>query len=270
MIRSWLDLSAPSMFAMLAALYFGIALLLTLAVFKSPIKGPLQSLTGIVAPFFGSVALLFALLTGFLANDVSDRSRLSVRAVQAEAGELRNLYTLSVASISDMHSIRTKWKAYVGSVVSEEWPAMAQGLLSPPTYVAYDDLLREVSNPAIAKDAGQAVHAAMLNAAIRVGTARSDPSRFVVRFDQRSEMDCRDRARHYYPDSDRPRPSRAASRIRRNTSGILKRSYRRSRNHRASGISVLRTAADFTCAHLGTASVERVTARLNGALVQSA
>ncbi len=51
---------------------------------------------------------------------------------------------------------------------------MAQGLLSPPTYVAYDDLLREVSNPAIAKDAGQAVHAAMLNAAIRVGTARSD------------------------------------------------------------------------------------------------
>jgi hypothetical protein len=174
MIRAWVDLSAPGIFALLAVLYFGVTLLLTVIAFHSPVKGPLQSITGVVAPFFNSVAVLFALLTGFLANDISDRSRQSVRAVQTEASELRNLYTLSVASASDMHTIRAKWKTYVTSVVSQEWPAMAHGRLSPPTYVAYDDLLREVSNPAIAKDAGQAVHTALLNAAIRVGTARSD------------------------------------------------------------------------------------------------
>jgi len=174
MIRAWLDLSAPGMFAVLCALYFGFALLLTLAVFCSPLKRPLQSLIGIVAPFFSSVAVLFALLTGFLANDVGDRNRQAVRAVQAEAGELHNLYTLSVASATDMHTIRAKWKTYVTSVVSQEWPAMAHGDLSPQTYAAYDDLLKEVSNPAIAKDAGQAVHAALLSAAVRVGTARSD------------------------------------------------------------------------------------------------
>jgi Protein of unknown function (DUF4239) len=174
MIRAWLDLSTPGMFAVLCALYFGIALLLTLAVFFSPLKRPLQSLTGVVAPFFGSVAVLFALLTGFLANDVSDRSRQSVRAVLSEAGELHNLYTLSVASASDMPTIRDKWKAYVSSVVSQEWPAMAHGNLSPSTYAAYDELLKEVSNPAIAKESGQAVHAALLNTAVRVGTARSD------------------------------------------------------------------------------------------------
>ncbi|HEV7820421.1 MAG TPA: DUF4239 domain-containing protein [Burkholderiales bacterium] len=174
MIRAWLDLSTPGMFAALAALYFGIALLLTLAVFCSPLTRPLQSLTGVVAPFFGSVAVLFALLTGFLANDVSDRHRQAVKAMQSEAGELHNLYTLSVAAASDMNTIRDKWRAYVSSVVSREWPAMADGKLSPSTYAAYDDLLKEVSNPAIAKESGQAVHTALLNAAVRVGTARSD------------------------------------------------------------------------------------------------
>jgi hypothetical protein len=118
--------------------------------------------------------VLFALLTGFLANDVSDRSRQAVRAVQAEAGELRNIYTLSVASAPDMSTIRAKWKAYVTSVVTQEWPAMAHGHLSLPTYTAFDDLLKEVSNPAIGKAAGQAVSSALLNSAVRVGTARSD------------------------------------------------------------------------------------------------
>lgn len=174
MIRAWLDLSPPGVFGVLCVLYFGFALLLTLTAFYSPLKQPLQSLTGIVAPFFSSVAVLFALLTGFLANDVSDRSRQSVRAVQTEAGELRNIYTLSVASAPDMSTIRTTWKAYVNSVVAQEWPAMAHGRLSPSTYVAYDDLLKEVSNPAIGKSAGQSVSTAMLTAAVRVGTARSD------------------------------------------------------------------------------------------------
>jgi len=174
MIRAWLDLSAPGMFAVLCTLYFGFALLLTLAAFCPPFKRPIQSLNGIVAPFFSSVAVLFALLTGFLANDVSDRNRQSLRAVQTEAGELHNIYTLSVASAPDMHTIRTRWKAYINSIVSQEWPAMAQGQLSPSTYAAYDELLKEISNPAIGKAAGQAVSAALLNSAVRAGTARSD------------------------------------------------------------------------------------------------
>lgn len=174
MIRAWLDLSAFGIFAVLIALYFGTALALSLVTFKSPLKKPLQSLNGVVAPFFGSIAILFALLTGFLANDVSERTRQARRAVQTEAIELHNLYTLSVASVSDMSTIRSKWQTYVNSVVKQEWPAMAHNHLSPQTSTAYDDLLKEVSNPTIAKSAGQAVHTAMLNAAVRVGTARSD------------------------------------------------------------------------------------------------
>ena len=174
MIRTWLDLPAAGIFASLVVLYFGMTLLLTVIAFCRPFRRQVQTLTGIVAPFFGSVAILFALLVGFLASDVGDRNRHAYRAVQAETGEIHNIYTLSLASASDMRSIRTALKAYIGSVVSEEWPAISDGRLSPQTDAIYDNLLREVSVPSIARDSGNAVHAALLNATIRLGTARND------------------------------------------------------------------------------------------------
>lgn len=174
MIRAWLDLPAPGIFTALLILYFGFSLSLALIAFRSRWTNPVMSLAGVVAPFFGSVAILFALLTGFLANDISERNRRAHRAVEAEAGEIHNLHTLSVASASDMQSIRKTIKAYVSSVITDEWPAMDQGRASPATSAAYDDLLREVSNPSIAKASGPAVHSALLNSALRIGTSRNE------------------------------------------------------------------------------------------------
>lgn len=174
MIRAWLDLSAPGIFAVLIVLYFGFSLLLALVAFRSRLTRPIMSLNGVVAPFFGSVAILFALLTGFLANDVSERNRRAHRAVETEAGEIHNLHTLSVASASDMQSIRTAIKAYVASVVTDEWPAMDKGQNSPLTAAAYDELLHEVSNPSIAKASGPAVHSALLADALRIGSSRNE------------------------------------------------------------------------------------------------
>jgi hypothetical protein len=172
MIRAWLDLSTFGTFATLAVLYYGVALALAGLVFASPFSARIKTLNGVVAPFFSSVAVLFSLLTGFLAYDVGERNRLAARAVQSEAGELQNLYTLSVASVTDMRNIRVALKAYVASTVGDEWPAVAGGS-SPQTDVAYDELLREISDPSISRDAGAAVHSAMLTAAVRVSTARS-------------------------------------------------------------------------------------------------
>ena len=166
MIRAWLDLSPVGIFAVLIVLYFGITLLLAVVTFCRPFAGPVQSLTGVVAPFFSGIAILFALLTGFLANDVAERGRQAYRVVHTEAGELRNIHTLSVASASDMRTIRAALKTYVTSVVADEWPAMDLLRLSPRTETAYDDLLREVSVPSIAKDSGQAVHSALLTATL--------------------------------------------------------------------------------------------------------
>lgn len=174
MIRAWLELNTFGIFATLCVVYYGVALVLV-GLSSSPfLSTRLKSIHGIVAPFFSSVAILFALLTGFLANDVGDRNRQAVRAVQTEAGELRNVHTLSVASVSDMSSIRVALKAYVTSEVQEEWPAMLLGEKSPRTDVAYDSLLREISDPAITRDASTPVHAALMAAAVRANTARND------------------------------------------------------------------------------------------------
>jgi hypothetical protein len=174
MIRAWLDLPPAGIFGVLIVLYFGTPLLLAVIAFRGPLARPVQSLTGVVAPFFNGVAILFALLTGFLAADVAERGRQAYRVVHTEAGELRNIHTLSVASASDMGAIRAALKTYVTSVVTEEWPAMDDMRLSPNTGAAYDALLHEVSIPSIAKDSGQAVHSALLTATLRVGTARND------------------------------------------------------------------------------------------------
>ena len=174
MIRAWLYMSPAGIFLVLIGLYFGVTLLLAAITFRRPFAQPTQSLTGVVAPFFNAVAILFALLTGFLAADVAERGRQAYRVVHTEAGELRNIHTLSVASVSDMRTIRTALKAYVTSVVADEWPAMEGTRVSPSATAAYDNLLREVSIPSIAKASGPAVQSALLTAALHVGTARND------------------------------------------------------------------------------------------------
>lgn len=174
MIKAWLDLPALGIFAALCMLYYGAALGLAGLTFRSPLAGRVQSLTGVVAPFFSCVAILFGLLTGFLANDIGDRNRQALRAVQTEAGELRNIYTLSVASATDMQDIRVALKDYARSAVQDEWPEMVEAGSSAKTNAAYDTLLREISDPAITRDASGAVHAALLTAAVRVGSARTD------------------------------------------------------------------------------------------------
>jgi hypothetical protein len=185
MISAWLDLPTFGTFVTLALLYYGFAIALVAVVFASPLRGPLAKLHGVVAPFFSSVAVLFGLLTGFLGYDVAERNRQAVRAVQAEAGELQNVYTLSIASVTDMRKIRIALKAYVGAVLQDEWPTV-NGLSAPRADAAYDELLGEVSDPAISRDASAAVHVAMLSAAVRVGTARN--TRISLSTDRTSDL----------------------------------------------------------------------------------
>jgi hypothetical protein len=174
MIKAWLDFPTVGLFAVLVALYATSGIAIVIISFSQTTAKRVRSVEGIVAPFFGAVGVLFALLTGFLANDIADRNRQAARAVQSEAGELRNVYTLSVASVSDMSSIRAAVAEYVQTLVRDEWPAMEEDREARSAAAAYDALLREVSDPRIAQTAGAAVHTALLNAAVRAGTGRSD------------------------------------------------------------------------------------------------
>lgn len=174
MIEAWLDLPAAGVFAVLTIVYAGTAAWIAYLAFGKRFHRWIARIDGVVPAYFGAVSVLCALLTGFLAGDIGNRNRQVSRAVQSEAGELRNVFTLSVASASDMRSIRQAWTVYVKTAIADDWPAMAHGANAASTNAAYDELLREVSDPKIATEAGAAVHAALLNAAVRVGTARSD------------------------------------------------------------------------------------------------
>lgn len=174
MIATWLDLPSAGVFLVLIALYGVTGLGVAWVAFGALLSRRVRHLEGVVAPFFAAVGILFALLTGFLASDLADRNRQASRAVQAEAGELRNVFALSAAAASDMREIRAAWADYVKAAINDDWPAMEDGGQAASVSAAYDVLLREVSDPRIATEAGAAVHAALLNAAVHVGTARSD------------------------------------------------------------------------------------------------
>jgi hypothetical protein len=186
MIEAWLDLPTVAVFGALALLFFCTGTLTAWVAFGALLGPRVKLLEGVVAPFFGAVGVLFALLTGFLAGDIGDRNRQAARAVQAEVAELRNVFTLSVASASDMKEIRDDWAAYVKAVVRDEWAAMTAGHSAPSAGAAYDAMLREMSEPKVATEAGAAVHSALLTAAVRVGTARSE--RLALASDNTSEL----------------------------------------------------------------------------------
>ena len=186
MIERWLDLPTAGIFAVLTVLYAVTAAAIVWLTYGAPLGPRVRKLDGVVAPYFGSVGLLLALLTGFLAGDIADRNRQAARAVQAEVAELRNVFTLSVASASDMRDIRAAWARYVSAVARDEWPAMADGRSAASAAAAYDDLLREVSDPKNVTQPGAPVQSALLTATVRVGTARSE--RLALASDSTSEL----------------------------------------------------------------------------------
>jgi hypothetical protein len=174
MINAWLELPATALFAVLIIFYALTGALTSWLCVRSPLRATILTMTGVVAPFFGAISVLFALLTGFLANDVGDRNRQAWRAVHSESSAAASVYTLSVASASDMAAIRVALRDYLQSVVRDEWHVMAEDGASAKTDAALAALLRELSDPKIATEAGQAVHNALLSTALRVRDARAD------------------------------------------------------------------------------------------------
>jgi hypothetical protein len=186
MVEAWLNLPTAGVFALLIAFYAAAGGAIAWLTFGRAFSARMRRLDGVVPPFFGAIAILFALLTGFLAADVADRNRQAVRAVQAEAGELRTVLMLSAAAPSDTGGIRAAWTGYLKAIVADDWPAMERGEHAASAGAAYDRLLREVVNPRIAGEAGPAVHTALLNATVHVGTARSD--RLAIATDRTNDL----------------------------------------------------------------------------------
>jgi hypothetical protein len=173
-IYAWLDMSAVLIFAVLVLIYGASGAAIYWLAYGAPIRGHVQSLAGVAAPFIATTGVLFGLLTGFLASDVGNRNRQAWRAVHTEASAATSLETLSIAATSDMAAIRAALRDYLQSVVTDEWPRMAEHGAATKTEAAQATLLREVSDPKIATQSGQAVHSALLVTVLRMRDARAE------------------------------------------------------------------------------------------------
>ncbi|MFE1601675.1 bestrophin-like domain [Methylobacterium sp. ID0610] len=170
----WLDQPVWLIFALLAAVFAVAILLIRLILVAPPTRAFCLGLGGVVAPFFGSVSVLLALLTGFVANDAWERQRQAVRVVQSERDSALATYDLSIATVSDMSNIRTDLAAYLDAVVTDEWVRMQDGESSPRAGEALGRLLQAVAAPQISAEAGPAAHNALLTTVLRLRAARGD------------------------------------------------------------------------------------------------
>jgi hypothetical protein len=121
-----------------------------------------RTLTGVVGPYFASVGFLFSLLAAFLANEIADQQRMAWRAVHNEASAIITAYTLSLAAPSGLEAIRSALQAYAESVLADEWPKMAKDQRSALVDKTWHELLRRVSDSAISREAGPALHNTLL------------------------------------------------------------------------------------------------------------
>lgn len=173
-IEYWLDQSVPMIFALLA-LVLSLTGAASVALLESRrTHGRMTGLSGVVAPFFSAIAVLFSLLTGFAANDAWDRGRQANRAVLAERDGLVALHELSVAAAPDMSAIREAIMRYLDAVMTDEWPLMRNGESAPSASAALSALLAEIAKPSLSAAAGLAVHENILGAWQKVRAARSD------------------------------------------------------------------------------------------------
>lgn len=169
MIDAWLNMSEAGVFGVLAVFYGGTGLLLALQPLAMPWRRAVLSLTGVVAPYFASIALLFGLSFGFLAAEVAQRNRLAWTAVVSEGNALMTVGALAGPSGPVAAAV-----ARYAAAAKAEWPAMAEGRASVAAAEAMAGLLTAASDPAVTAAHGATAAGAMVAAAGRVATARSD------------------------------------------------------------------------------------------------
>ncbi len=172
MLGFWLNQPVWLMFLILAACFLTSMAVIHIWSFAPFMRAHALSFTGVVAPYFGALAVLLALMTGFVANETWEREREAGRVVQSESDNVLAVYDLSIAAAPDMSTIRKDLFAYVEAVVKDEWPRMAEGAASPKAARALGALLQEAARPEIATEAGMPTQAALLNSVLRIRSDR--------------------------------------------------------------------------------------------------
>ena len=164
-------------FLALAVLYGLTGAAIYWAIFRSPARGRIHTFTGVVAPYFGAVGILFSLLTGFLGAEVADRNRQAARGVLSESSALRTLVSLSHTLGAEGAGLRMAARGYLQAVLSGEWQAMSAGGHSPAAGIALGAMIEAAAKPG---PVSAPVQTSLLNAAVGVANARAERLSFAA------------------------------------------------------------------------------------------
>lgn len=172
MVDAWLSLPLPVSVLILAAFYCTSAAVLLRLSFGAWAGTWVRSFRGIVAPFVSAVIVVFAILVGFLANDIWDRNRRAAATVRGEAASLVSLHAIAAAAGRPHANIDSAIRAYAAAAVSE-WPFMAKGEASSEAEEAQDELLEAVALSDSTETGETAFDRLLLDTALSVREARA-------------------------------------------------------------------------------------------------
>ena len=173
---AWLDSPLWVICAVLVTAYATLAYLLHRLSFKTPGRASVATLAGVSPSMFGTVGVLFALMTSFLANDIWDAQRRAVRAVQMERDTVSAVWTLSGPDRPPPqdNGVRLALREYVFAVVDDEWPRMAEERASERADTALAGLLRNAAASRFATQSGPVIQTAMLRLVQDLRAARAE------------------------------------------------------------------------------------------------
>lgn len=174
MLEKWLLLPQWAMFAVLAGGFVASGGLLFAISYNPWTRERVRGYIGVVPPYVNVLAVLLALLTGFVASETWERQKHARQVVQAETDNVLAVYDISIASPANMSKVREALRNYVKAVLETEWPRMVDGERSKETGDALAKLMIRVSLPQIGTDAGATVQTALLNAVLRIRSARGE------------------------------------------------------------------------------------------------
>lgn len=173
MISVWLRMPVLEMLAVLAGFFGAIAVSLVLLCFVLPTGPTIRSFRGVVAPFVGTMAVTFAILLGFLANDIWGREQRAAATVRTEAENLQSLIGLAATFGLPPDPLETAARAYAQAVVTKEWPSMEKGDRAPEAEQALDRLLKTIARLDLSSAGNGELRRLLLDDGVAVSTARN-------------------------------------------------------------------------------------------------
>ena len=139
----------------------------------SPLAGYFQSFIGVVAPFFVSVGILFALFATFLGADIWQRVQASNHSLEHEAGAIQSLRQIASTQGPKGAGIEESLLTYIKTSIAEEW--VAEGTdRSEAVDNALEKLVTAILDPALSTDDHRTAQVAMLESYRDIRRARAE------------------------------------------------------------------------------------------------